>query len=91
MDNRKSDSAPAPDLMKPLSEVSPTTEPPTTEPPTTEPPTQSPAPSLTLGDLEAMLNVISVVTKRGAFEPQELSQVGGLHDRIRAYVEHVKK
>lgn len=81
MDNHKSDAAPAPDLMKPLSEVSPTT----------EPPTQSPAPSLVLGDLEGMLNVINVATKRGTFHPNELSQVGGLHDRIRAYVEHVKK
>ena len=81
MDVHNPDAAPAPDLMNPPREVVPAT----------EPPAQPPAPVLTLGDLEGMLNVISVLTKRGAFEPQELSQVGGLHDRIRTYVEHMRK
>ena len=83
MDDHNPDTAPAPDLMDPPREVVPATEPPAPPP--------SPVPSLTLGDLEGMLNVISVVTKRGAFESQELSQVGGLNDRIRAYIEHIKK
>jgi hypothetical protein len=46
-------------------------------------------PTLTLADLVSMLQVVDVATNRGAFKAQELSTVGGLYDRVSAYVKHV--
>lgn len=48
------------------------------------------APQLTLADLVSALQVISAATNRGAFKANELSTVGGVYDRISAYVEHVQ-
>ncbi len=43
--------------------------------------------SLTLNDIKAMVSVIDICSKRGAFEGSELETVGGLRNRILAFVE----
>lgn len=42
---------------------------------------------LSLNDLGAMIRVIDVCSKRGAFEGNELTQVGALRDRVVAFLE----
>jgi hypothetical protein len=49
-------------------------------------PTES-APSLTLNDLMVALNMIQVVAQRGAVRADEMSAVGNLHDRLKAFLE----
>ena len=58
----------------------------TTPVPSPEPTAAAPPPSLTLGDLQGMVSVISVACERGTFRPRELSAVGRLHDRLLAYL-----
>ena len=45
-------------------------------------PAPAAAPELNINDLIAMRNVIDVVTKRGAFEGAELSDVGAVRNRL---------
>lgn len=49
------------------------------------------APELNLNDLIAMRNVIDVVTKRGAFQANELSSVGQLFDKLNGFLEAAQK
>ena len=51
----------------------------------------SPPPTLTLADLESMVRIIAVASKRGTFEAGELASVGTLHDRLTVYLAHVKQ
>jgi hypothetical protein len=45
--------------------------------------TQNPnASSLGISDLVLMLEVIQVVSRRGGFRADEMTRVGGLHDRL---------
>lgn len=44
-------------------------------------------PDVNLGDMDAMLRIIDVASKRGAFEGAELSSVGLVRDRIAAFVD----
>jgi len=41
---------------------------------------------LTVNDIAAALQVIDIVTSRGAFRGEELSQVGALRDKFSAFV-----
>lgn len=41
---------------------------------------------LTLNDIAAVVQIIDIVTSRGAFRGEELSQVGALRDRYAAFV-----
>jgi hypothetical protein len=41
---------------------------------------------LTINDIAAALQVIDIVTSRGAFRGDELSQVGALRDKLAAFV-----
>jgi hypothetical protein len=41
---------------------------------------------LTINDIAAALQVIDIVTTRGAFRGEELSQVGMLRDKFAAFV-----
>jgi|FreactcultureFD7_1027221.scaffolds.fasta_scaffold01118_10 hypothetical protein len=51
-------------------------------------PTQTtPAPSLALSDLVLTLQTLQVCAQRGAIRADELSSVGGLHDRLFAFLE----
>lgn len=43
-------------------------------------------PNLTLQDLTLMMQVLQVGTTRGAWKADELSSVGGLYDRITAFL-----
>ena len=54
----------------------------------TENNTEAPAekPSLTLQDLTLMVQVLQVGTSRGAWKADELSSVGGLYDRVTAFL-----
>lgn len=44
-----------------------------------------------LNDLRAMLNLIQVVSNRGAIKANEMSVVGDLHDRLAAFLDSVDK
>lgn len=62
----------------------------TTAPETTELPEDATvpaqAPSLTLADLTLALQTIQIVSARGAIKAEEMSTVGGLHDRLFAFL-----
>ena len=45
---------------------------------------------LNINDLVAMRNLIDVVTKRGAFQANELSSVGVLYDKLNGFLEAVQ-
>ena len=49
------------------------------------------APELNINDLVAMRNVIDVVTKRGAFQANELSSVGQLFDKLNTFLDAAQK
>ncbi len=56
-----------------------------TEAPTTETVEQPPVPEgqgLNLSDIRACVSIIDIVTKRGAFEGVELSDVGAVRNRL---------
>ena len=44
-------------------------------------------PGISVGDLAVVLQLINVVTERGAFKAAELSSVGAIHDRVKAFVD----
>ena len=44
-------------------------------------------PNLALNDLAAAIRIIDVCSKRGAFEGNELTQVGTLRERLVAFLE----
>lgn len=44
------------------------------------------APSLGVKDLLLMFQIIQVVAQRGAFRADEMSNVGGLHDRLKFFL-----
>lgn len=48
---------------------------------------QTQEPQISLADFSAALQVIDVCTTRGAFRGEELSSVGQLRDRLKAFVE----
>ena len=41
-----------------------------------------------LGDFNAVIRIIDVASKRGAFEGAELSSVGAIRDKLSLFVEH---
>lgn len=46
----------------------------------------APAPQLGLNDLAAVVQMIDIVSRRGAFEGQELTAIGALRSRFEAFV-----
>jgi len=42
--------------------------------------------SLTIADLQVMVNIIDACTQRGAFKAEELSTVGGIYNKLTAFV-----
>ncbi len=48
--------------------------------------TAAPSPGLTIQDLSLALQIVQVATSRGAFKAEELSAVGGLYDRLFAFL-----
>ena len=51
---------------------------------------QEDAPQLTLGDIQTMVQIIDICSKRGGFEGQELEAVGGLRSRVVKFLEATK-
>jgi hypothetical protein len=47
-----------------------------------------PAPEVNLGDFSVMVAIIDTVTKRGAFEGQELQDVGTLRTRLVTFINY---
>lgn len=45
------------------------------------------APGIGLSDIAACIQIIDIVTKRGAFEGSELSDVGTVRNRLAAFLE----
>ncbi len=59
-------------------------------PATAAPGTAAPeAPQLSIADLQALLNVIDVASSRGAFRANELTNVGGVADKLTKFLQHV--
>lgn len=61
-----------------------------TEAPTTETVEQPPVPEgqgLNLSDIRACVSIIDIVTKRGAFEGVELSDVGAVRNRLAGFLQ----
>lgn len=59
---------------------------------TQEAPAQAPAteaPQLSIADLQALMNIIDVASSRGAFRANELSNVGGIADKLTKFLQHV--
>mgnify|MGYP001164849588 FL=1 len=59
---------------------------------TKEAPAQAPAteaPQLSIADLQALMNIIDVASSRGAFRANELSNVGGIADKLTKFLQHV--
>jgi len=48
---------------------------------------QQPAPSLTLQDLVLVAQIIQLTTQRGAFKAEELADVGGLYNKLIAFLQ----
>lgn len=49
---------------------------------------QAEAPSINLNDLLQLRNIVDVAATRGAFRGEELSLVGGVRDRLTAFLDH---
>ena len=48
---------------------------------------QQPAPGLTLQDLVLVAQIIQLTAQRGAFKAEELTQVGGLYDKLVTFLQ----
>ena len=51
---------------------------------------KGPAPEINLGDFAVAVAIIDTVAKRGAFEGQELADVGRLRERLTNFIEYHK-
>lgn len=57
--------------------------------PVAEQQTPQPAPSLTLQDLVLVAQIIQLTSQRGAFKAEELESVGGLYNKLIAFLQSV--
>ena len=48
------------------------------------------APRVTVNDLVNVYNIIDLASKRGAFQAAELSSVGAVANKVKAFVDHVQ-
>lgn len=51
---------------------------------------QAELPAVTVNDLVNVYNIIDLASKRGAFQANELSAVGSVANKVKAFVDHVK-
>lgn len=51
---------------------------------------KGPAPEINLGDFAVAVAIIDTVAKRGAFEGEELADVGRLRERLTNFIEYHK-
>lgn len=45
--------------------------------------------SISLNDLQLLLNIVDLSTQRGAFRGNELTQVGAIFDKLNSFLTHV--
>jgi len=50
---------------------------------------QSVPESISLNDLQLLLQIVDLASKRGAFQGAELTQVGGIFDKLNAFLTFV--
>lgn len=48
------------------------------------------APSVTVNDLANVYAIIDLASKRGAFQASELSAVGSVANKVKAFVDHIQ-
>jgi len=48
--------------------------------------TDTPSPNLTINDIGFLVQIIETVAQRGAFRAEELSSVGAVYDRVKAFI-----
>ena len=51
---------------------------------------QAELPAVTVNDLVNVYNIIDLASKRGAFQANELSAVGSVANKVKAFVDHVQ-
>ena len=44
------------------------------------------APTLTISDVAFLVKIVEVCASRGAFQAEELSNIGSVYDRVRSFV-----
>jgi len=47
---------------------------------------QTPPPSMTINDIVFLVQIIEIVAQRGAFKADELSTVGAVYDKVKAFI-----
>ena len=57
------------------------------ETPKTPEPREQEEPAISLNDLGSALNLINVAIKRGAYEPNELTQVGSIYGKLETFIQ----
>ncbi len=48
-------------------------------------------PSLGLGELGTLLQIVDLATQRGAFRGNELTQVGAIYDRLNSFLSYIQQ
>jgi len=56
----------------------------------TQAPAAEAAPNVTVNDLANVYAIIDLASKRGAFQASELSAVGSVANKVKAFVDHVQ-
>jgi len=51
---------------------------------------QAEAPNVTVNDLANVYAIIDLASKRGAFQASELSAVGSVANKVKAFVDHIQ-
>ena len=51
---------------------------------------QAEAPTVTVNDLANVYAIIDLASKRGAFQASELSAVGSVANKVKAFVDHIQ-
>lgn len=52
---------------------------------------ENPAPSLGLGELGTLLQIVDLATQRGAFRGNELTQVGAIYDKLNTFLSYIQQ
>jgi hypothetical protein len=74
-----------------MTEKTETKQPETTAPQSAAPAAEQSSVDLTVQDLALMKNIIDLSATRGAFKPAEMAAVGGVYNKLSAFLESVNK
>jgi len=47
---------------------------------------QTPPSSVTINDIAFLVQIVEIVAQRGAFKAEELSTVGAVYDKVKAFI-----